>query len=309
MKELKLDFKPRFNKMMGIYSRKGITGTFLASGGSHGEMAGSKAHQYYHGKGLEFDGYREYTPQDDAKMIDWKATLRANKKLVRLFNEEKNKNIIFLFDVSSSMCFGSHNKLKVEYAAELIGSLAFSYQATGDSVGLIMFSDGLQHRRKPSVGEPQWVYMCEDMRNPAFYEGNFNMSKSLKEFMGFFPGEAVIFLVTDFIGVEKDEEWEKYYEVMCAKFEVLTLVIRDPYDNNLPKGLGEVAFGNPFKKDSVSLDVDHMRDKYNEYNAKALTNLKEFCESHQSDFIMLETDKDFVKPVLNFLIRREMIWK
>ena len=163
MKELKIDFTPRFNKSMNFYSRKGITGTFLAAGGIHGEAAGSKKHLFYQGKGLEFDGYREYTYQDDAKTIDWKATLRANKKLVKLFTEEKNKNIIFLFDVSSSMCYGSQEKLKVEFAAEVISSLAYSYQITGDSVGLMMFSDSLRHTRKPSIGQPQWIFIQRDL--------------------------------------------------------------------------------------------------------------------------------------------------
>lgn len=309
MKELHVDFKPRFHKKMSFFSRMGITGTFLAEGGLHGETAGSKKHLYYKGKGLEFDGYREYTYQDDAKTIDWKATLRANKKLVRLFNEERNKNIIFLFDASSSMCYGSIDKLKIEFAAELISSLAYSYEINGDSIGLVMFTDHLKHKRQPSVGNPQWLQITRDLADPSNYEGNFSLGNTIKEFLGFVMGEAVVFLISDFIGLTKDKGWEKYFEIMTTRFEVISIMIRDPFDNQLPSGIGEAVISNPYGNDSICLNMDKLRFKYGNYNGKQISRFKEFCEKHQSDFLMLETDKDFVQPVTNFLIRREVIWR
>jgi len=309
MEELKLDLRPRFSKDMGFFSKKGITGTFLAEGGLHGETAGSKRHMYYKGKGLEFDGYREYTFQDDAKTIDWKATLRANKKLVRVFNEERNKNIIFLFDVSSSMCYGSIDKLKVEYAAELISSLAYSFEANGDSIGLVMFADGLKHVRTPSVGNPQWILINRDLANPRNYEGGFSLVKTIKEFFSFVKGEAVVFLVTDFIGLENDNGWEKYFEIMSARFELVNIMIRDPLDNYLPQGVGEVVISNPYDNTTICINADKIRLLYNSYNGKYITKIKEFCEKLETDFLMLETNVDFEKPVVNFLIRREIIWR
>ena len=309
MKELNVDFSPKFKRKMGFYSRKGITGTFLAAGGFHGEAVGAQRHMYYQGKGLEFDGYREYTYQDDAKMIDWKATLRANKKLVKLFNEEKNKNIVFLVDASSSMCYGSKNKTKAEFTAELVASLAYSYQMTGDSIGLIMFSDGVKCLRKTSVGEPQWVAMCRELSNPKNYEGKFGFSRICKEIFSLIQGEAVVFLFTDFIGIDDDPGWEKYFEIMSTKYELIVVMVRDIYDNTLPSGIGEVAISNPFNNETISVDTDKIRVAYNERNARFILSMKQFCEMHASDFLMLTTDNDFVKPMMNFLIRREVIWR
>ena len=78
----------------------------------------------FKGRGLEFAGYRPYSTTDDASLIDWKATARTGDVLVREYIEERNLNIIFLFDVSDSMLFGSTDKLKAEYAAELVASLS-----------------------------------------------------------------------------------------------------------------------------------------------------------------------------------------
>ena len=38
----------------------------------------------FRGKGLEFDSYRDFQPDDDASLIDWKASLRSNKILTRI---------------------------------------------------------------------------------------------------------------------------------------------------------------------------------------------------------------------------------
>ena len=272
-------------------------------------FSGEKRQMYYKGKGLIFDGYREYTPQDDAKMIDWKASLRANKKLVRKFSEEKNKNIVFFFDVSSSMSYSSHFKLKNEYAAELIGSLAYSFLQTGDSVGLVMFTDRLVHRREVSVGDPQWIYICEDLKDPAKYEGPFNFTSAAKELLGYLKMDAVVIIVSDLINIEREPEWQKIYEIMAARYELLTFVIRDPFDNYIPRGFGNVVLESPFGTGKSIVNLDAIRDFYNEYNAKFLDNFKRFSEHLGADFIMLTTDKDFTRPILNFLRWREETWR
>jgi len=95
----------------------------------------------FKGRGLEFKDYRPYTPDDDASTIDWKASVRANKLFVRDFEEERNLNVFFLVDVSSSMVYGSIDKLKIEYVGELTAALSFVVLNAGDSVGFALFSD------------------------------------------------------------------------------------------------------------------------------------------------------------------------
>ena len=54
----------------------------------------------FRGKGLEFDSYRDFTQDDDASFIDWKASKRANKLLVRQYIEERDLKIFFVIDGS-----------------------------------------------------------------------------------------------------------------------------------------------------------------------------------------------------------------
>src|SRR3972149_6381710 len=65
----------------------------------------------FRGKGLEFDGYRDFSPDDNAEDIDWKATARSQKLLVRRYKEEREMKIMFLIDTGTNMVFGSTEKL------------------------------------------------------------------------------------------------------------------------------------------------------------------------------------------------------
>ena len=64
------------------------------------------------GRGIAFDSYRDFEQDDDASMIDWKASLRANKLLAKKYLEEREREVYFLVDVSNSMLFGSRKRLK-----------------------------------------------------------------------------------------------------------------------------------------------------------------------------------------------------
>ena len=142
MKEIKLNLKPLIKEL----------DTQLKKGLSHEPMAGDYR-SVFKGRGLEFEGYRDYNPEDDATMIDWKATLRAKRLVVRELREERNLSVLFLFDVSNSMLYASTEKLKCEYAAELIATLSYAIREVGDAVGLVMFNDKI----------PEKILICSDL--------------------------------------------------------------------------------------------------------------------------------------------------
>ena len=67
----------------------------------------------FKGTGLEFADYRKYNEgEDDAALIDWKASKRVNELLIKEYVEERNMEIMFLVDVSEKMLTSSIKKLK-----------------------------------------------------------------------------------------------------------------------------------------------------------------------------------------------------
>ncbi len=61
----------------------------------------------YHGFSVEFSEYRQYTPGDDPKYLDWRLFARSDRFYLKRFEEETNLRCYLLVDLSRSMGFGS----------------------------------------------------------------------------------------------------------------------------------------------------------------------------------------------------------
>ena len=85
------------------------------------------------GRGIEFEDYRDYNTYDDANRIDWRASQRAQRLLVRQYKLDVNFNAFFLIDTSESMLFSSQKKLKCEYAAEVANTIFYGILTSGNS--------------------------------------------------------------------------------------------------------------------------------------------------------------------------------
>src|SRR5438034_9088302 len=96
-------------------------------GAAEGTFAGPhKSH--YRGTAVEFADYREYTPGDDIRLVDWKVIARTDRHYVRLFDVERNLLTYLVVDKSPSMdCAGAvaGRSSKLEHAARLASALAY----------------------------------------------------------------------------------------------------------------------------------------------------------------------------------------
>lgn len=291
MKELKLDLKPKIRRLE-LFTRKGITGALTGA-----------YRTVFRGKGLEFSDFRMYTPQDDAGRIDWKTSLRAQQLLIKDYEEERNINVIFLVDVSSTMSFASVDKLKNEYAAEIVASLSFALLQVGDNAGLIMFSDKVNFYILPSGGDRQYFMMLRAISNPEYYEGKKNFTKSIDFLMNFIKERAVVIIISDFIGFEKD--WPKALTTAMGKFEIIGLMVRDPRDNTMPTGTGNVVLSDPLSSARKTIDPDYIKENYEKITKAQKQEVFDAFALIGSDVLELTTDKPFMHPILKLLKKRE----
>ena len=122
------------------------------------------------GEGTEFERLRDYAPDDDLRRIDWKATSRRQKPIVREFETERSQDVVIMLDAGRLMASpiltepqedeteGAPSTelnqrqamIKLDYAINT--TLMTSYVSTlkGDKVGLIAFSDTVH-----SIPSPQ----------------------------------------------------------------------------------------------------------------------------------------------------------
>ena len=296
MYKLELNFKPMLKKLE-IFSKKDISG---------GGFAGGYV-SVFKGRGLEFQGYREYMPTDDASMIDWKASLRSNDLLVKEFTEERNVSVVFVVDVSSTMSYASIKKLKNEYAAELVAALAFSILRSGDSIGLLMFSDKVKLYLHPKIGHKQYYLILSALSTPQYYEGGFDLNAPTSLLMNTLKKGSVVILVSDFIGLKPG--WQNTLNYMTKKFDLIGIMVRDPLDNELPRKVGPVVISDPFSDDELLIDPDLIKQKYDNFTKNERRFIKSEFLKRNCGFIELLTNKSFEDEVFKFFKMRAQRWR
>jgi len=114
-----------------------------------GQMGGERRSKR-RGQSVEFADYRNYTPGDDFRLIDWNAYARLDRFMLRLFVAEEELPLSLFVDLSGSMDWGKPNK--AETARKLAGAIAYVALAALDRVRLTMFAEGETSGGAPSRG-------------------------------------------------------------------------------------------------------------------------------------------------------------
>src|SRR5579871_5159793 len=116
------------------------------------DLVGGEYHSVFKGSGMAFEEVRAYQPGDDIRAIDWNVTARMGQPFVKRYIEERELTVVLAVDTSGSQQFGTRAQLKREVAAELAAVLAFSAVSNNDRVGLVQFTDRVEHFLPPRKG-------------------------------------------------------------------------------------------------------------------------------------------------------------
>src|SRR4051794_38082482 len=110
----------------------------------------------YHGFSVEFTEYREYTPGDDPRHLDWRLFARSDRYYVKRFEDETNLRCLLLLDGSRSMEFAGAASSKFDYARTLAATLAYFLIEQRDAVGVARFSKEIDDYLPPRYRAGQW---------------------------------------------------------------------------------------------------------------------------------------------------------
>lgn len=257
------------------------------------------------GRGLDFKGYREYSLQDDSKNIDWKASLRSDKLLIKEFFQERGLDVIFVYDVSNTMLFGSQSKIKAHYGAEFVLSLAQVAINSSYNVGLLCFNNSVKEMFSPNTGQDQMHSFFNVLSEHSTYGGELDISKLLDFIMANYNDGSVIIFVSDFLGYNNKLDLIKSkMQAISSKFDFICVILRDPRDEFMPNLDMDVVVSNPNGSKSVFFNVAKIKNKYEKYNLEKKNELRNFLRTVGSDFFEIYTDKPFLNPTIEFFLRR-----
>ena len=154
------------------------------------------------GSGTDFYGIREYTRYDDYRAIDWKASVRTMKLMVKEFTEEIPLNIMVMLDSGYSMGYGTPIT-KFSYAVDtalLLSRLAIDNR---DKVGLLVFSDAVNAYIPPRSSQSNIDLMLREL---ALIEpgGGKSYTKAVQYFVEKYRLSSLIVFISDLEGDLED---------------------------------------------------------------------------------------------------------
>jgi uncharacterized protein (DUF58 family) len=257
----------------------------------------------FRGKGLEFDGYRNFVFDDDAEFIDWKASLRAQKLLVKTYKDEGDSKILFLIDVGSNMVFGSTEKIKCEFATELIAVFADLILSSEDKIGFLLFNDVVKPFLDCKGGEKHFRFFMDVLSDGSNYGGKTNLDQALDFAINSFDRSvSLVIIVSDFLGIT--EGTFKRLNFLSHKFETIAIQIRDPLDITLPEIDGEIVLEDSSNSSQVVINPKIINNAYEKYAFEQEEKIKQFFGKLQVDYLNLVTDKFFAPSLAVFLRER-----
>ena len=180
------------------------------------------------GSNWEFESLRDYTQGDDVRLIDWKATARRRKMIVRNQEAERNQTVLLLIDSGRLMNAEVDGVAKLDHAVNTALMLAHVALVRGDRVGLCTFSYQVHTWVAPRTHRAQ-IRLLTD----ALYDlrGDFTETdhgRCLRLLASRHPKRALLVVLTDFVDAETASEMIAHLQLAARRHLVLFAALKDP---------------------------------------------------------------------------------
>ena len=260
----------------------------------------------FKGTGVEFLDVREYLPGDDVRTIDWKVTARMGRPYVKKFAEDRELTVILCVDASGSGHFSTHRRFKIEQAAEIAATLAFSAVRNNDKVGLLFFTDHVEKYIPPKKGRFHVLRLIRDIL--YFEPGNkgTNPVLALEFLMHILKHRAIIFFVSDFLGKGFEADALRIpIGVVARRHDLVVITINDPAEDRLP-AVGLLELEDAETGEIVTVDTLDKRflEDYQAFGLERIERRNRLLKSLGIDSIDLRTSDDFTPRLHRFFQER-----
>ena len=181
----------------------------------------------YQGHGTEMESLREYTKDDDARFIEWKASSRLNRPVTKVFEMESTNDIVFVLDCGRLMTSEENNLSSLDHAVQALLVLSNAAVLMGDRIRIVAFSDRIiGDYSPPRYGNPmKKIINFITPIQAEFTESNYSLvfthlQNSIKK-------RSLVILVSDLIDDINYNLFKKNLMLLGRRNAVLFLLLRD----------------------------------------------------------------------------------
>lgn len=253
------------------------------------------------GGGIEFADYREYTPGDDVRQVDWAVFLRFRKLLVKLCAEEKELTLVLLVDQSRSMAYGEAEKFRqAQRLAAVLGGIAL---ASGNRAGVLSWGAELREVTSPLRGQRSVPLLADRIRRMEPRDEGRPLT-CLRQFAARYGRRCLAVLLTDLL----HPDWSATLSGLVAsggEAHVLHILAPEELD---PSHRGEVTLVDQESGDEAALHIDGpLLDRYRAETTSWLAQVGGQCRTGGLGYALVRSDTPLPRVFLDDLKKAGLV--
>jgi uncharacterized protein (DUF58 family) len=209
------------------------------------------------GTGTEFTELREYAVGDDPRLIDWKATARRNRPLIRVLEPEQEQTVIILLDRGRLMTAQIQGLQRFDLGLNATLSLALAATQRGDKVGVGVFDRTLHTWIPPQRGQNHLSQIIDRLSRiqPDLLEPDY--LGAVTHVISRQNRRALVVIITDIVDEIASAELLTSLIRLAPRYLPFCVTLRDPQVDQLAHTL---ASNVPAAYDqAVAIDLLHQR--------------------------------------------------
>ena len=209
---------------------KQVKGIALRTRGVVDSLFTGEFRSVFKGQGVEFNEVRAYEAGDDFRAIDWNVSARLGAPYVKTYTEERELTLLLMVDQSASTRVGTPIT-KAARSVEIAAVLALAGAREQDRVGVLLFSDRVEHVVPPAKGRRHALRLIRDILAFASQRKGTNIVKAIHYASNVLTHRSVVVILSDFLA----EGWEKALRELAVRHQVIAITVDDPREENPPE--------------------------------------------------------------------------
>jgi uncharacterized protein (DUF58 family) len=273
----------------------------IRSGHNKGERRSHKR-----GSSVEFADYRNYSPGDDLRRLDWRVYARLERPFIKLFEEEEDQTIHLVADASGSMNWpeGEAELNKWNFSRKLAAALGYIALASGDRLTVSQLSQGRHDQWGPYRGRGQ-VHNLLHHLSSLVAGGPTDLNAALRHLALAKHRPGLLFLITDFFSPGGYEQG--LAALGNAGYEINILHLLSP-DEMEPDLLGDLRLHDVETGETQEVTLDPgLHWLYRQRFEAWRDAIESYCFSRNINYLTLSSSLVFENVMLGYLRQRGFV--
>jgi uncharacterized protein (DUF58 family) len=256
---------------------------------SRATHVGAQSSRLY-GRGMDYAESRAYQPGDDVRRLDWRLTARSGRLHTKLFQEEREGQLLILLDQHASMRFGTRVRFKSVQAARAAALAAWFAVRAGERVGLMTFG-GNAHMQRPRAGTRGALDICGALAqcdaNPSDHQES--LSHAFQRVVRLQQNANRVVLISD--GQSADDAARDRMLELMRHTALRVLIVADELELNAVPA-GHYPIEHHGQRHNLVLESTSQRDAFQKSLGAGQAKLRAMAQSLGVPYRVLDTAAD-----------------